>query len=150
VSRRRHDWKQGVPEAPENSAHLLPTAMRILVPVAAGLLLAACASPPTTPGAGAAGDAAMPQMSPECLAARLRPADPLPASAIPDEVLRKAQSGWVAVSYDVIGGRAQNVKVVASQPAGLYDPYVLRHAAAYSEPTGATVRGCILTTNIRF
>ncbi len=89
-------------------------------------------------------------MSPECLAARLRPADPLPASAIPDEVLRKAQSGWVAVSYDVVAGRAQNVRVVASQPPGLYDPYVLRHASAYTEPSGATVRGCILTTNIRF
>lgn len=89
-------------------------------------------------------------MSPECLAARLKAVDPLPTSAIPDDVLRRAQSGWVAVSYDVVAGRAQNVKLVSSNPPTLYDAYVLRHTANYSEPSGATVRGCIATTNIKF
>lgn len=60
----------------------------------------------------------------------------MPASAIPEDVLRKAQSGWVAVSYDVVAGKAQNIKVVASNPPGLYDAYVLHYASGYSEPTG--------------
>jgi hypothetical protein len=54
------------------------------------------------------------------------------------------------VRYDVIGGKAANAVVVASEPPGLYDAYALRHANAYTEPTGATVRGCIMTTNIKF
>jgi len=123
--------------------------MRTLTVVALTLALAACATPiPSTSPAGAG--AAMPQVSPECLAARLRPADAMPASMIPDEVLRQARSGWVAVRYDVVDGRARNATVVASDPPGLYDAYVLRHARAYTEPTGATVRGCIMTTHVKF
>src|SRR5688572_16191284 len=118
--------------------------MRSIVLVLAGLLLASCASQaPTTVSA-------VPQISPECQAAKLKPVDPLPITAIPDEVLRKAQSGRVAVSYDVISGRAQNLKVAGSNPPDLYDSYVLRHTGNYTEPTGATVRGCIATTNIKF
>ena len=118
--------------------------MRSSIFVVTGLLLISCASnEPNT-------SSAVPQISPECLAAKLRAVDPLPASAIPDEVLRKAQSGWVAVSYDVVAGKAQNVKVVASNPSGLYDSYVLRHTSNYTEPSGATTRGCIATTNIKF
>ncbi len=120
----------------------------VLLSLCAALLLTACASP--GPGPAAPGAAQALQVSPECQAARLKPADPMPVSAIPDDVLRKAQSGYVAVRYDVVAGKARNPVVVASEPAGLYDAYVLRHAAAYSEPTGATVRGCIMTTNIRF
>lgn len=115
----------------------------------ATLALAGCAGAGPTQGAAAAPGAAL-QVSPECLAARLRPADAMPVTLIPDEVLRQAQSGYVAVRYDVVDGRARNPVVVASQPAGLYDAYVLRHAAAYTEPTGATVRGCIMTTRITF
>jgi hypothetical protein len=74
----------------------------------------------------------------------------MPASLIPDEVLRKAQSGHVAVRYDVVGGRARNATVIASSPPGLYDAYVLRHVSAYTEPSGATVSGCITTTHIKF
>jgi hypothetical protein len=74
----------------------------------------------------------------------------MPVSMVPEDVLRKAQSGWVAVRYDVVAGKAANLVVVASEPPGLYDSYVLRHAGAYTEPTGATVRGCIMTTNIKF
>jgi hypothetical protein len=118
--------------------------MRSTVFVLAGLLLASCASHP--PGTASA----VPQISAECQAAKLKPVDPLPINAIPDEVLRKAQSGWVAVSYDVISGKAQNLKVVGSSPSALYDSYVLRHTSNYTEPTGATVRGCIATTNIKF
>ena len=118
--------------------------MRSSIFAVAGLLLASCASQaPNT-------SSAVPQSSPECLAAKLRAADPLPASAIPDEILRKAQSGWVAVSYDVIAGKSQNLKVVASNPPGLYDSYVLRHVSNYTEPSGATTRGCLVTTNIKF
>lgn len=118
--------------------------MRSTVFALAGLLLVSCASqPPSTASA-------VPQISPECVAAKLKPVDPLPINAIPEEVLRKAQSGWVAVSYDVVSGKARNLKVVGSSPSGLYEPYVLRHTSNYTEPTGATVRGCIATTNIQF
>ena len=118
---------------------------KLIAPLAlVALMLASCATPvPSTL-------AEVPQASPECLAAKLRPAAPMPASAIPDDVLRKAQSGWVAVSYDVVAGKAENIKVVASNPPGLYDPYVLRHASSYTDPTGATARGCVMTTNIKF
>lgn len=121
--------------------------MRLTVPLFTALLLTACASAPPPP---ASVDAALLQVSPECKAAALRPADAMPVALIPDEVLRKAVSGWVAVRYDVLGGKAANATVVASQPPGLYDAYALRHAQAYTEPTGATVRGCIMTTNIKF
>lgn len=121
--------------------------MRLTLPLLTALLLAACASSPPPP---ATAEAALLQVSPECQSARLRPADAMPVSLIPDEVLRKAQSGWVAVRYDVVAGKAANATVVASQPPGFYDDYALRHARAYTEPTGATVRGCIMTTNIKF
>lgn len=123
--------------------------MRTLTPAFLALVLASCATqaPPPSPGGAAA---AVPAVSPECLAAKLRPADPMPASMIPDEVLRQARSGWVAVRYDVVDGKARNAVVVASDPPGLYDAYVLRHARAYTEPTGATVRGCIMTTHVKF
>jgi hypothetical protein len=126
--------------------------MRTTITPLATLLLAACASqPPTGPGAAAAGaGGAAIQVSPECQAAKLRPADPMPVTLIPDDVLRQARSGYVAVRYDVVAGKAANAVVVASEPRGLYDAYALRHASAYSEPTGATVRGCIMTTNIKF
>lgn len=123
--------------------------MRLLTAFAACGLFASCASspPPTTAGANAA--AAL-QPSPECETARLRAPEPLPVTSIPEEVLRKARSGWVAVRYDVVAGKARNVTVVSSEPPGLYDAYVVRHASGYTEPTGATVRGCIATTNIKF
>lgn len=124
--------------------------MRLLALIPCCLALASCATQPaaTSPSAGPHGAAIA--VSPECLAARLRPADPMPVSMVPEEVLRKAQSGWVAVRYDVVAGKAANAVVVASEPRGLYDAYVLRHASLYTEPTGATVRGCIMTTNIKF
>lgn len=72
----------------------------------------------------------------------------------PDAVLKgvvaQIQSGYVALRYDVVAGRARNGVVVASTPRGLHDAYVLRHANAYTESTGATVRGCIMTASIRF
>ena len=129
--------------------------MRHLISLLLTTLITACASnlpqtsgPSPTTTAPPQGTAI--QTSPECVAARLRPADALPIALIPDEVLRKAQSGWVAVRYDVVAGKAANAVVVASEPQGLYDSYALTHARAYTEPTGATVRGCIMTTNIKF
>jgi hypothetical protein len=123
--------------------------------LAGALIVAGCASSPpgSLQGAAGGGSAASPsglRASPECEAAKLKAVDPLPASAIPDDVLRRAQTGWVAVGYDVVAGRAQNAKVLASQPPGLYDGYVLRHVGTYAEPTGASVRGCLSTTHIRF
>lgn len=123
---------------------LRPALMRsfaLLLP----LLVAACSSP--APMSGSAG---APQSSPECQAARLRPVDAMPVSFIPDDVLRKAQSGWVAVRFDVAAGKAKNATVIGSNPPGLYDAYVLRHVSAYAEPSGATVSGCITTTTIKF
>lgn len=94
--------------------------------------------------------ASLPQSSAECLASKLKPSEPFLASAIPDEVLRKAQSGWVAMRYDVIAGQAQNVAVVGSQPRGLYDAYAVQHARRYREPSGATVHGCVMTIDVKF
>jgi hypothetical protein len=94
--------------------------------------------------------ATQPQSSAECLAASLKPSEPFTASLIPDAVLRKAQSGSVAMQYDVVNGRAQNVTVIASNPPGLYDSYAVQHANRYREPSGKTVRGCIMTIDIKF
>ena len=88
--------------------------------------------------------------SPECLAANLKPSDPFPPSAIPEAILKKAQSGLVAMRYDVVAGKAQNVFVVASNPPGLYDSYALQHANRYREPSGKTVSGCVMTIDIKF
>jgi hypothetical protein len=135
--------------------------MRQFAPVLATLLLVACATSPPPVGTSA-GPASQPQAgatqaqsggaqaSAECQAAKLRPAEPLPVSLIPESVLRKAQSGWVTVRYDVVAGKAKNAVVVASEPIGLYDAYALRHANAYTEPTGATISGCVMHTSIKF
>ena len=88
--------------------------------------------------------------SPECLAANLKPSDPFTPSAIPEAILKKAQSGLVAMRYDVVAGKAQNVSVVASNPPGLYDSYALQHANRYREPSGKTVSGCVMTIDIKF
>ena len=88
--------------------------------------------------------------SAECLAANLKPSDPVPPSAIPEAILKRAQSGSVAMRYDVVAGKAQNVSVVASNPPGLYDSYALLHANRYREPSGKTVSGCVMTIDIKF
>ncbi len=113
------------------------------------LFITACAHQPAPgPAAGASADAT--KESAECAAAKLQPVQALPASAIPDDILRKAQSGWVSVRYDLVGGRVQQPQVVSSHPVGLYDPYVLRHVGNHVDPTRSTVRGCVMTTNIKF
>lgn len=91
-----------------------------------------------------------PQSSAECLAQNLQPGDPFPASAIPESALSKRQSGWVAIRYDVLAGAAQNLAVVASTPAGLYDAAAMQHAARYRDPKGSTVRGCVITIEVKF
>jgi outer membrane biosynthesis protein TonB len=92
----------------------------------------------------------LPQSSAECLAQKLKSSDPFPASAIPAAALSQRQSGWVAMRYDVIAGTAQNIAVVASRPAGVYDAAALQHAARYRDPTRSTVRGCIMTIEVKF
>lgn len=92
----------------------------------------------------------LPQSSPECLAQKLQSGDPFPASAIPAAALSQRQSGWVAMRYDVIAGTAQNIAVVASRPAGVYDAAALQHAARYRDPTRSTVRGCVMTIEVKF
>lgn len=94
--------------------------------------------------------AKVPQTSPECLAQNPRPGEPFPASAIPAEAMAKKLSGLVAMRYDVIAGAAQNIEVVASTPPGVYDAAALQHAARYREPRGITVRGCIMTIEVKF
>jgi hypothetical protein len=123
-------------------------------------LLTACASTAPdndqtgaqSPTVGAAAHTgAQPVMSsPECMARKLKPGDPFPVSAIPEALLKKAQSGSVAMRYDVIAGVAQNIVVVASSPPGVYDAPALQHAARYRDPTGSTVRGCVMTIDIKF
>ncbi len=115
------------------------------------MLLASCAAPP--PARYVSLDEArptLPQSSPECLAAKLRSGEPFPAGDIPESALANRVSGWVAMRYDVIAGKAQNIAVVESRPAGVYDAAALRHAAKYREPTGATVRGCVMTIEVKF
>ena len=115
------------------------------------IALASCATKTNetnnSPGASGAKQA---QSSPECLAANLKPSDPFPPSAIPEAILKRAQSGSVAMRYDVVAGKAQNVSVVASNPPGLYDSYALQHATRYREPGGKTVSGCVMTIDIKF
>lgn len=127
---------------------MLRTAFLILACAA----FASCSTlAPTAPEASAAvRDDSLRQISAECLAAKLVAPASMPVGMIPDGVLRKAQSGSVSVRYDVVSGKARNAVVVASSPPGLYDAYVLRHVDAYTEPTGATVRGCVMTTDIKF
>ena len=72
--------------------------------------------------------ATLPQSSAECLAQKLKSGDPFPESAIPASALSNKQSGWVAMRYDVIAGAAQNIAVVASRPAGVYDAAAVQHA----------------------
>jgi hypothetical protein len=88
--------------------------------------------------------------SPECLAKKLKPAEQFPQSDIPAEAMAKRVSGFVAIRYDVVDGAAQNLIVVASNPAGLYDAAALSWAARYREPTKTSVRGCVLTVDVKF
>lgn len=126
----------------------LPLRLTLLV---AAATLAACAGVPTAPGANTGGiDPSLLKESPECAAAKLKPADPLPASALPEDVLRKAQTGFVAMRYDVVRGRAENVVVVASNPPGVYERYAVAHARNYRDPGGGSAPGCIMTIHIRF
>ena len=94
--------------------------------------------------------ASLPQSSAECLAQKLKAGDPFPESAIPASARSNRQSGWVAMRYDVIAGAAQNIAVVASRPAGVYDAAAVQHATRYRDPRGSTVRGCIMTIEVKF
>jgi hypothetical protein len=94
--------------------------------------------------------ATLPQSSAECLAQKLKSGDPFPESDVPATALTKKQSGWVAMRYDVIAGKAQNIEVVASRPAGVYDAAALQYAARYRDAGGSTVRGCIMTIEVKF
>lgn len=92
----------------------------------------------------------LPFSSPECLAAKLPLGEPFPASAIPAAALASRQSGVVAIRYDVVGGVAQNLQVVASSPTGVYDAAALLHAAKYRAPAASTVRGCVTVVDVKF
>jgi hypothetical protein len=131
------------------------TPLQALWPLVGVLALAACASPGTDSatarpgGSGPAGVAPV-ASSAECLAAQLSPAEPFLATAIPMDVLQRRQNGSVALRYDVVNGRAANVVVAASQPSGLYDRYALEHAQRYRDTGGKTVKGCVMTIDIKF
>ena len=117
-----------------------------------GLSLVACAG--TKFGEAVAPQAVertnLPFSSPECLAAKLPPGEPFPASAIPAAAQSNRQSGVVAVRYDVVAGVAQNLQVVSSSPAGLYDAAAMQHAAKYRAPSSPTVRGCVTIVEVKF
>ena len=126
--------------------------MKSLVSLSLCLFLAACATAPREAAPVSVDEARskVPQTSAECLAQSPRAGEPFPASAIPTEAMSKRQSGLVAMRYDIISGVAQNIQVVASTPAGVYDAAALQHAAKYREPRGITVRGCIMTIEVKF
>ncbi len=117
-----------------------------------GLFLAACAGTNTAQTASpqAVDRSNLPFSSPECLAAKLPPGEPFPASAIPAAAQANRQSGVVAIRYDVVGGIAQNLQVVSSSPAGLYDAAAMQHASKYRAPSSATVRGCVTIVEVTF
>ena len=117
-----------------------------------GLFLAACAGTKVVePGSAQQVERMnMPFSSPECLAAKLPPGEPFPASAIPAAALSIRQSGIVAIRYDVVAGVAQNLQVVSSSPAGLYDAAAMQHAAKYRAPASSTVRGCVTIIEVKF
>ena len=94
--------------------------------------------------------ASLPFSSAECLAAKLPPGEPFPASAIPSAAQSSRQSGVVAIRYDVVGGVAQNLQVVSSKPVGLYDTAAMQHAAKYRAPASSTVRGCVTIIEVKF
>lgn len=126
--------------------------MKPIIALTASLLLVACAAP--TPDQANVQQAGAPNVmlasSAECLAANLSPAEPFAATAIPNDVLQKRQNGWVALRYDVIAGKAENVSVAASKPEGLYDRYALQHTMRYRDAGGKTVRGCVMTIDVKF
>jgi hypothetical protein len=129
--------------------------MRRISTIASCLTLAACATTSGGPPVNASLPldqmrAKMPHSSPECLASKLRPADPFPASAIPPDAMAKRQSGFVAIRYDVADGVAQNLELVGSSPPGLYDAAAMQHAARYRDPGRTTVRGCVMIIDVKF
>lgn len=134
---------------------LIPTPMntsnRLLFPIL-GLFLAACAGTKTGESVAlqAVERTGLPFSSPECLAAKLPPGEPFPASAIPAAAQASRQSGVVAIRYDVIAGVAQNLQVVSSSPAGLYDSAAMQHAAKYRAPNVLAVRGCVTVIDVKF
>lgn len=124
---------------------------RLLVTIV-GIALAACAGTKTAETGAVQGveRTALPFSSPECLAAKLPPGEPFPASAIPAAALASRLSGVVAIRYDVVAGVAQNLQVVSSSPAGLYDSAAMQHAAKYRAPHVLAVRGCVTVIDVKF
>lgn len=123
------------------------------------VVLAACATSTGAPqaaagpGSGAAAGGVrspLAHSSPECVAKNLKPGDPFPVSAIPADALSRRENGWVAMRYDVVAGKATNISVIESRPSGLYDDAALQHAARYRDPGGNTVRGCVMTIDVKF
>jgi TonB family protein len=117
-----------------------------------GLTLAACAGTNTREVSAPQGveRTGLPFSSPECLAAKLPPGEAFPASAIPAAAQANRQSGVVTIRYDVMAGVAQNLQVVSSSPAGLYDAAAMQHAAKYRAPNVLAVRGCVTVIDVKF
>ena len=133
------------------TSHLLKTANTLLV-LSVGFLLTACAGTKINEAAAPqpVERSNLPFSSPECLAAKLPPGESFPASAIPAAALERRQSGIVAIRYDVVAGVAQNLQLVSSSPAGLYDAAAMQHAAKYRASTNSTVRGCVTIIEVKF
>jgi hypothetical protein len=128
-----------------NTTHTLLVAfIALALAGCAGLKTSDSVSPQPVERAG------LPFSSPECLAAKLPPGESFPASAIPAAALANRQSGVVAIRYDLVGGAAQNLQVVASSPAGLYDSAAMQHTAKYKAPISSTVRGCVTVIDVKF
>jgi hypothetical protein len=126
--------------------------MKRLSTMAAAVLVAACAAPPAADRYVPLEEArtGLPYSSAECLAKKLKPVGPFPASAIPAEASSKRQSGWVAVRYDLAAGVVERPVVVGSSPAGLYDAAALQHVARYRDAGKTTVAGCVTLIDVKF
>jgi outer membrane biosynthesis protein TonB len=128
--------------------------MRLVTPLSCLALLAACATEPAPAPVNhplaptRAVDPA--QSSDECRAAKPQPLAPRRAIALPADLLRQGRNGQVAVRYDIQGGQVRHAQVLTSEPAGLYDALVLRHAEETRFEAGVSVKGCLLTATFRF
>ncbi len=71
-------------------------------------------------------------------------------SAIPAAAQAYRQDGLVAIRYDVLAGVAQNLQVVSSSPAGLYDAMAMQHLLQYRASVSSPVRGCVVLIEVRF
>lgn len=123
----------------------------LLLAATMGVLVAACAQGPAT----SSPHLSAPPADPDALARRLgaptvAPEDDCAAEVknnvfpdYPPDALKKNIEGWALVRYDLDGsGKASSVRVLASQPQGVFDEAATRSVARTTYLAGAVRTGC--------